>query len=179
MVRVECRNNLSSCCSFSRRIGGICPLTCLTVLGKVWVARLPPPLHSQGSVQGPCSHRHSDIDQINQLAPISPPPLLYIQNEQVKGKCLSKQNSVWLSPSMGKFPWMCQSLGCKIAPPTCNPHFPMTWACQSLTKSKPNFMPSKDQFVNHFACHTSTSITWQLQLLLSNAVGLVKLLCLS
>lgn len=111
--------------------------------------------------------------------PLAPQSLLHIQNEQVKRKCLSKQNSVWLSASMGKFPWMCQSLCCKIAPPTCNPHFPMTRACQSLTKSKPNFMPSKDPFVNHFACHTSTRITWQLQLLLSIAVGLVKLFCLS
>lgn len=57
-----------------------------------------------------------------------------------------------------------QSLCCEIAPPTYNPRFPMTPACQSLTKSKPDFMPSKDQVVNYFVCHTCTRTTWQLQL---------------
>lgn len=81
-----------------------------------------------------------------------------------KKELLVKTNLYLVFSIYGTISVMCQSLYCKIAPPRHNPHFQMTPACQSLTNSKPNFMPSKDQFVNHFACHTSTRITWQLQL---------------
>lgn len=81
-----------------------------------------------------------------------------------ENEMLVKTNLCLVFSIYGTISVMCQSLCCEIAPPTHNPRFPMTVACQSFTKSKPNFMPSKDQFVNHLACPTSTRSTWHLSL---------------
>ena len=94
----------------------------------------------------------------------SPSPSSLYTKWTGKKEMLVKTNLYLVFSIYGTISVTRQSLCCKIAPPTHNPHFPMTPACQSLTKSKPNFMPSKDQVVNYFVCHTSTRITWQLQL---------------
>lgn len=111
------------------------------------------------------------IRWINQHPACFPFLLSVHQNEQVKRKCLSQQISVWFSPSSGQFLQCINHFVSKYPDATQDPHFQMTPACQSLTQSKLNLMPSKGQFVNHFPCHTFTQITWQLHFRLSNAVG--------
>ena len=87
---------------------------------------------------------------------------------------LVKTNLYLVFSIYGTISVTCQSLCCKIALPRHNPHFLMTPACQSLTTSKPNFMSSKDQFVNHFACHASARITCSYNFLLSDGPGPVS-----
>lgn len=134
--------------------------------GWLWTGR--PASHlltSQALSMYPRGQRHSESPWINQLALIRAFPQSSLYTKWTGKKEMPVKTNLYLVFSIyGTISVMCQSLCCKIAPPTHNPHFPMTPACQSLTKSKPNFIPSKDQFVNHFSCHTSTRITWQLQL---------------
>lgn len=135
--------------------------------GRIWMGHRPPPtgLTVQGSFPvstWPSSFWYwldESISTYNAFASLSS---LYTKWAGKK-EMLVKTNLYLAFSIYGTISVTCQSLGCKIAPPTRDPHFPMTPACQSFMKSKPNFMPSKDQFVNHFACHTSTRITWQLQ----------------
>ena len=144
-----------------------------------WNICLPPPYHpasSQASLWPlPCSYPLDKSISTHEGFPLSS---LYTKWTGKK-EMLVKTNLYLVFSIYGTISVTCQSLCCKIALPTHNPHFLMTPACQSLTTSKPNFMPSKAQFVNHFACHTSAIITCQPQLLLSNGPGLVKLVCVS
>lgn len=116
------------------------------------------PTHSRG-------HRHPDIYWISRLAPTRASSLSSLYTKWTgKKEMLVKTNLYLVFSIYGTISVTCQSLCCKIALPTQNPHFLMTPACQSLTTSKPDFMPSEDQLVNHFSCHASARITCQLQL---------------
>lgn len=131
--------------------------------GRIWTGHRPPPtgLTVQGSFPvstWPSSFWYwldESISTYNAFASLSS---LYTKWAGKK-EMLVKTNLYLAFSIYGTISVTCQSLGCKIAPPTRDPHFPMTPACQSFMKSKPNFMPSKDQFVNHFACHTSTELS--------------------